>query len=128
MNKKIGTASKVISLEQLPDIIQYNVKEADKDRYQETTAKQIEVLQDKLSKANDTINEYKFWSIFLFFFVTDVAVVLCDKGIFWLLILELVPLICAAKRYGQEDALRIIIWVKNIVEAIILKIKGPSSE
>lgn len=129
MLKEIGNTSKIISLDQLPDIIKYNVEAADNDKYQETTAKQIEVLQDKLSKANDTINEYKFWSIFLFFFVTDVAVIICDRGIFWLLILELIPLICAAKHYGQEDALRIIYWVKNIIENLVTKKqKGPSCD
>ena len=68
MESTTKNKSKVIHLSlinDLPDIIKYNVEKSDDDKYQETTAKQIEILQDKLAKANDTINNYKFW-LYLF--------------------------------------------------------------
>lgn len=54
MESTTKNKSKVIHLSlinDLPDIIKYNVEKSDDDKYQETTAKQIEILQDKLAKA-----------------------------------------------------------------------------
>ncbi len=116
----------------LPDIIKYNVEKSDDDKYQETTAKQIEILQDKLAKAQDSKNEIIFWYIFTVFFLLDCLVFIhmsSSLGIFGLLLMEVVALICAANKLGQDNALKLLSWCKNMIEGFILRNnKGPSSE
>ncbi len=127
MGSSMKNKSKLIHLSlinDLPNIIKYNVEKSDDDKYQETTAKQIEALQAKLAKANETINNYKFWIIFALFFVADLIVAVLGKGLIWLILFELIPISCAAKAYGQEEALRLITWFKGLVEDCITKIKG----
>ena len=71
MGSTVKNKSKLIHLSlinDLPDIIKYNVEKSDDDKYQETTAKQIEILQDKLAKTQDSKNEIIFWYIFTVFF------------------------------------------------------------
>ncbi len=129
MGRAEKNKSKLIHLSlinDLPNIIKYNVEKSDDDKYQETTAKQIEILQDKLAKANDTINNYKFWTIFFLFFVADLVVAIFGSGLIWLILFEMIPISCAAKFYGQEEALRLITWFKGVVEECVAKFKGLS--
>ena len=135
MGSSMKTKSKLIHLrliDDLPNIIKYNVEKSDDDKYQETTAKQIEALQAKLAKLQDSKNKIIFWYIFTVLFLIDCFMfehINNYFGILGLLIMEVVALICAANELGQENALKWLNWCKTIIEDLISKIsKGPSTE
>lgn len=135
MGSTVKNKSKGIYLsliDDLPDIIKYNVEKSDDDKYQETTAKQIEILQDKLAKVQDSRNEIIFWYIFTVLFLIDCFVfehISSLLGIFGLLLMEVVALISAANKLGQENALKLLNWVKIIIENFVIKKpSGPSRD
>lgn len=135
MGNTVKNKSKGIYLsliDDLPDIIKYNVEKSDDDKYQETTAKQIEILQDKLAKVQDSRNEIIFWYIFTVLFLIDCFVfehISSLLGIFGLLLMEVVALISAANKLGQENALKLLNWVKIIIENFVIKKpSGPSRD
>ncbi len=135
MGSTVKNKSKGIYLsliDDLPDIIKYNVEKSDDDKYQETTAKQIEILQDKLAKVQDSRNEIIFWYIFTVLFLIDCFVfehISSLLGIFGLLLMEVVALISAANKLGQENALKLLNWVKIIIENFVIKKPaGPSRD
>ena len=50
-------------------------------------------------------------------------------GIFGLLLMEVVALISAANKLGQENALKLLNWVKIIIENFVIKKPaGPSRD
>lgn len=134
MANSVKNKSKLIHLSlinNLPEIIKYNVEKSDDDKYQETTAKQIEILQDKLAKLQDSRNEIIFWYIFTVLFLIDCFVfehISSSLGILGLLLMEVVALICAANKLGQENALKLLNWLKNIIENFALKKTTPPSK
>ncbi len=118
-------------LEDLPSLIKDNVQKSDVDKYQETTAKQIEILQGKLAKEHDSKNEIIFWYIFTVLFLLDCLAfehINTFIGVFGLLLMEVVALVCAANKLGQEHALQLLIWVKNIIEKVASKNNKESNK
>jgi hypothetical protein len=121
MKQQTKKNSNIIQIERmnnLSEILNSNIK--NEDEYQELTAKQIEILQDKLTKAIDSKNEILFWSIFIILGLIDCIVMeRISNSVFTIFIcsMEIVGLICAAKKLGQEDALKLLDWLKNIVDS-----------
>ncbi len=112
MKQQTKKNSNIIQIERmnnLSEILNSNIK--NEDEYQELTAKQIEILQDKLTKAIDSKNEILFWSIFIILGLIDCIVMeRISNSVFTIFIcsMEIVGLICAAKKLGQEDALKLL--------------------
>lgn len=117
-------------LDELPDILRHNIEKSD-NKYNENTAKQIEILQNQLAKAQDTINEHMFWYIFTVMFLVDCVMlehISSTIGIICLFLMEFVALICAAKKLGQENALQLLYLAKTMIENFVTKNKGPSCD
>ena len=111
-------------LKDLPNIIKDNVQKSDVDEYQKTTAKQLEILQGELAKEKDRKNEIIFWYIFTVIFLVDCFAfehITTFTGVLGMLLMEVVALICAANELGQEHALQLLIWAKNIIERAVSK-------
>ena len=107
-------------------IIKDNIDKIPIDAYLEKQSKQIETLQEALAKEHDAKNELIFWFIFFGVVVFDA---LAFRGIpafsaLLLILLELVGLPCLAINFGQERALQLLMWLKNLIEN---RFKGPSS-
>ena len=107
-------------------IIKDNIDKIPIDTYLEKQSKQIETLQEALAKERDAKNELIFWFIFFGVMVFD-ALAFRDISAFsalLLVLLELVGLPCLAIKFGQERALQLLMWLKNLIEN---RFKGPSS-
>ena len=106
-------------------IIKNNVDKIRIDAYLEKQSQLIETLQEKLAKEHDAKNELSFWFIFFGVVMFD-ALIFRDMPAFsslLIVLLELAALPCLAVKFGQERALQLLMWLKNLIES---RFKGPS--
>lgn len=116
-NKENSNVVRIQSLSDLQGIVQNNVKE--EDRYQKKTAEQIEILQNRLAKEHDDKNQILFWSIFGGILLLNCVVfqhIQSNLAIFGILVMEFVAISCSANKLGQENALKLLNWLKNMAE------------
>ena len=88
------------------------IENFDKSRYE----KQIETLQRKLDELEDLHKESVFWFIFIIIILIDI-IGLDGNHLKTLIIalFELVGLIGAAEKYGQEKILKLFYEIKNLI-------------
>ena len=119
-NKKKSNIVHITIEDELHDALKAVTKS--ESTYQEKTAKQLEALQDRLAKEHDSKNRILFWSIFGGILLLNCIVfqhIASNLAIFSISVMDFVLISCSANTLGQENALKLLNWIKNLIEEAV---------